>query len=310
MRAYLPLSQKDLPLRCEGAVSVRDGWALCVKSHRSALFFLFLWAPARLVGLWGQNLRIMTDVLRVWDLLAETETVIGVLIFTPRDLRGRSYSIIHTDAGSLFVKTGSDVVNEIACDDLEKRLEAHGFKAYFPIYNRIEGQTKINFYPYLRPEYYNRIRFSAAQARRFSTALNDDMEIRYKTLRTVLEANPRHARARDIFRLPNVNAICAKLAQVPVAIGRSHGDLMSPNMLCRKDGRLPIIILDWESYEPNAPLVLDLVGAQDWAEVVRQANDSLELAASEAAEALIFMVIAGSRGFSPALNWLSQISDR
>jgi hypothetical protein len=81
-------------------------------------------------------------------------------------------------------------------------------------------------------------------------------------------------------------------------------------MLGRKDGRLPIIILDWESYETDAPLVLDRIGGQSWADVVQQANEALRHSTPEVAEAIIFMVIAGSRGFRPALTWLEHISYR
>jgi len=307
MRPALPFPGKRLPLRCEGAISLRDGWALGVKSPRSALLFLVVWAAARLTGLWGRNLVVMTEVLRGWDVLGVAETVHGFLVFTPPDPRGRSYVVVHTETCSLFAKVGTDVPNETISDDLAERLEAEGFQAYLPLAHRTDGTGRANIYTYLRSEHYNKFRFSAAQAKQFSEALNQGTAAKHEALKTVLERTPRHPRAADVFHRPEVVALCSKLAQVPVAMGRCHGDLMSPNMLCRKDGRLPVIILDWESHESTAPLVLDRIGGRDWADVVQQANDALGLSTPSAAEALIFMVIAGSRGFRPALDWLNQI---
>lgn len=299
-----------MPVRCEGEISLRDGWALGVKSPRSALLFLVVWAAARLTGLWGRNLAVMTEVLRGWDVMGGAGTARGFLVFTPPDPRGRSYVVVHTKTGSLFAKVGADVPNETLSDDLAERLRAEGFQAYLPLAHRVYGTDRANIYPYLRSEHYNKLRFSAAKAEQFSAALNEGTATSHEPLKTVLERTPRHPLAADVFQRPAVDALCAKLAQVPVAMGRCHGDLMSPNMLGRKDGRLPIIILDWESHESDAPLVLDRIGGQDWANVVQQANDALGLSTSDAAEALIFMVIAGSRGFRPALTWLDQISDR
>lgn len=310
MRPALPFPGKRLPLRCEGAIPLRDGLALGVKSPRSALLFLLVWAAARLNGLWGRNLTVMTEVLRSWDVMERAETARGFLVFTPPDPRERSYVVIHTKTGSLFAKVGADVPNETLSDDLAERLRAAGFQAYLPLAHLTDGTDRTNIYPYLRSQHYNKIRFSEAQAKQFSAALNEDSAISLEPLKGILERTTRHPRVAEVFHRPEVVALCRKLAQVPVPMGRCHGDLMSPNMLGRKDGRLPIIILDWESYVSDAPLVMDRIGGQDWAHVVQQANDALGLSTPDAVESLIFMVIAGSRGFRPALTWLDQISDR
>ena len=306
MGPVLPLPGKYIPLRCEGAVSMRDGWSLIVKSPRSALLFFTVWAAARLTGILSRNIMLMADVVNTWDVLDDSKKIRGFLIFTSPDKRERSYVVVHTETDSLFAKVGKDVSYETIVECLAERLEAQGFRAYLPLACRTDGTVTINIYPFLRPAHYKKMRFSPTQAKQFSKALNEDVLVTYETLKTVLACTPKHPLAVNLFCETKIHILCDRLAEVPVAMGRCHGDLMSPNMYCSKDGMLPIFILDWESYESKAPLVLDLVGGQDWAAVLQQANKTIESSNPQASEALIFMLIAGARGFRPALDWLEQ----
>ena len=94
-------------------------------------------------------------------------------------------------------------------------------------------------------------------------------------------------------------------------LGKCHGDLMSPNIFKTSDDMSKIVILDWEGYKTEEPLVIDKIGGQHWAIIVKKANEVYKINHTnpdkEMIEVLLFMVIMGWQGFKPALSWLSQL---
>jgi hypothetical protein len=311
MNCELPLPGLTLPVRCAGSISFRDAWFLCVKSPRSALLLIIVWFFVKVRGILSNDLAEISSTLREWSILEKTEKVHGFLAYTPRDLRGRSYIVILKSNQSLFVKIGPDVINETIPESTTDHLHSAGFLPHLPILHKFSGNIGINFYPYLKCRNFQKTRLSDKQCKKISTTLNHDSNDCSIPLKTFLKGKKISPTAASIFKQSVIKDILFNLSNFPVMLGKCHGDLMSPNIFKISDDMSKIVILDWEGYKTEEPLVIDKIGGQHWAIIVKKANEVYKINHTnpdkEMIEVLLFMVIMGWQGFKPALSWLSQL---
>ncbi|WP_460587601.1 phosphotransferase family protein [Haliea atlantica] len=288
-----------------------EGWALCVKSIRSAILFSVFYPISRFSAAFRSDIDSILILLRRLGVLETKEVVTGFMAYTPRDKRRRSYVIIHCSTRSFFAKVGEDLSEEHLPGVIVSRLLAAGFSAQIPVKHLEEGQNRFNFYPYFNSIYFKKARLSKDQSNLFSATLNKGVETRFIRLDEYFHGRKVHPSAKIIFSHKSVRQLYKRLSSVPIELGICHGDLMSPNILCQKDGFGNILVLDWESFSENEPLILDRVGARKWSVIEKNATEGFSRFRpslnSEATEAILFMMVSGYRGFAPAIRWLSHL---
>ena len=168
----------------------------------------------------------------------------------------------------------------------------------------LRGQRRpdlgADVYRYIPRAVMTKRRLTLAQTRRFGEALNPAGSGQTVALRDFLTGDAQALMAG----LPEW--LAEWLPVYPVALGRIHGDLLSPNLLQAAGGVGPIAVLDWESAHEAGPLILDRIGGLDWAQVTVMAEAARKggVAKPEEAEALAFMLLSAARGFRPARDWL------
>jgi hypothetical protein len=287
---------RSAPLAVGGAFAFGDARQLIAKSPRSALLLQALWGPARLMGALRRDRAGMERLLQHWGALGRGERLEGVLLFRPRDARGRVYLIGRGEEKSVFAKIGADVGVEALAAPQVLGLEAAGFAPQLPFARHRHQDLWVNLYRYIPQAEMTKRRLTLAQTGLFGAALNPAGSGQTVALREYLGPEA----------LALIAGLPGWLAAYPVALGRIHGDLMSPNLLQAPSGTGPIAVLDWESAQEAGPLILDRIGGLDWAQVVVMAQAACrgDDRKPDEAEALAFMALSAARGFRPAREWL------
>lgn len=310
-------SRSLMPFLVSGAISYKEARQLIVKSRRSELLLAGLWVPGRFAGVIRRQRVRVEDVLRSQGALGSSERLRGVLTYTPRDWRRRTYILAQTEKQSIFIKMGVDVVAEDLSEKQRLALLAAGFVAELPFITWVAGDRRVNLYSHLDCWRYHKSRLTGAEAAAFSKALNPGGTREARTLSYVLSTSGSSQDREGIMVLPEVRALLQSAGGHLVALGRVHGDLMSPNLLRRSDGVGPVHVLDWETVSEAAPLLLDLIGSRPWHEVVELADNARragwkawDALPRHEADAVVFMLLSAQRPFAPARSWLSGLKRR
>ncbi len=294
----LPVMGKALPLRAAGRIAYADALQLVAKSRRSAMMLRALWGPAVLMGWLRGDLARAEQLLRHWGGVSPHQRLDGVLLYRPRDARGRVYLIGVGREGAVFAKIGRDIGAETLAAPNVAALKAAGFAPHLPFARHRADGFCANLYRYIPQREMVKSRLSLEQTHRFGAALNPAQGEEMTLGRYLARLSPPR---------PVLAGLPEWLAEHPLRLGRIHGDLMSPNLLQAPSGAGPIVVLDWESLEEAAPLLIDRIGGLDWAQVQQMAGRARNAPRPDpnTAEALAFMVIAAARGFGPARDWLA-----
>lgn len=315
MNREFPVPGRLLFLLRSGSVSYDEVQQIVVKSLRSKLMLLAVWIPAHISSFLRGGSQHISLVLTELGVLSLDEEVTGFFAYTPRDFRRRSYGVVRTSQRSLFLKIGSDIKDEGLPEAVFNGLERTKFTAHLPLSRHKIGNIYVNVYKYLSISHVKKVRMSHVQARDFSVSLNADNIFVSKKLSEFMLSSNINAEAVETMNTTIVQDILEYLKNIPLKMGVVHGDLMNPNIFRRYSPNQEFVILDWESYSNNAPVILDQVGALNWSTVKLMAEkailekiNNLKAVDSTQTQALIFMLIAGSRGFTPAILWLNGLS--
>lgn len=307
-----------LPIVCNGRVSFWDGFFLVCKSYRSAFLFLATWVIVRCLRFGSKDRRLARELLHELSGEFALGPIEGFIGYRPRDSRGRIYGIVYGPGCKYFLKIGKEISGEAISADQIEALKKSNFDPRLPIYQYYAQPPfeKLNLYLYSDPKYYRKTRLSEKEAEIFSISLNRGVQIREISLRVHLSKERIEKGIEEIFNRPSVRSRIESLGDFPIRKGCVHGDLMSPNIL-KSVSNNDFVVLDWESYQTMAPLIIDQLGSMDWGLIRNMAAEAWNGLRSnifdpglnyDIIKYLIFIFVAAARGFSPASVWLDQVS--